>query len=88
MSAVWDAVVAGAGTRPHVDCQKIQGEVYIKEVSQKKENCILPRVGFKGFIFGLKQNGRLRFSLTLPSITPNNIIVERIKHHLNAVNLR
>lgn len=32
MSAVWDAVVAGAGTRPHVDCQKIQGEVYIKEI--------------------------------------------------------
>jgi len=29
---VWDAVVEGAGTRPHIDCEKINGEVYIKEV--------------------------------------------------------
>ena len=28
----WDAVVEGAGTRPHIDCEKINGEVYIKEV--------------------------------------------------------
>ena len=32
MSAVWNAVLAGAGTRPHIDCEKIDGQVYIKEV--------------------------------------------------------
>jgi ribonuclease T2 len=32
MKTVWDAVVMGAGTRPHIDCQKIDGQVYIKEV--------------------------------------------------------
>jgi len=32
LSAVWNAVLAGAGTRPHIDCEKIDGQVYIKEV--------------------------------------------------------
>ena len=29
---MWNAVLAGAGTRPHIDCEKIDGQVYIKEV--------------------------------------------------------
>ena len=33
LKAVWQAVLAGAGTRPHIDCEKIDGQVYIKEVS-------------------------------------------------------
>merc|ERR1711962_1704534 len=28
----WNAVLAGAGSRPHIDCEKIDGQVYIKEV--------------------------------------------------------
>lgn len=32
MSSVWNAVVAAVGTRPHVDCEKIDGDVYIKEI--------------------------------------------------------
>jgi len=32
LEAVWQAVLAGAGTRPHIDCEKIDGQVYIKEV--------------------------------------------------------
>jgi len=32
MARFWDAVVAGAGTRPHIDCEKLQGEVLIKEI--------------------------------------------------------
>ena len=33
---MWQAVLAGAGTRPHIDCEKIDGQVYIKEVSPKQ----------------------------------------------------
>ena len=36
MEGVWQAVLAGAGTRPHIDCEKIDGQVYIKEVSLKQ----------------------------------------------------
>lgn len=32
LEGVWQAVLAGAGTRPHIDCEKIDGQVYIKEV--------------------------------------------------------
>jgi len=32
MEEVWEAVVEGAGTRPHIDCEKIGGQAYIKEV--------------------------------------------------------
>jgi len=32
LEGVWKAVLAGAGTRPHIDCEKIDGQVYIKEV--------------------------------------------------------
>ena len=58
MSAVWDAVVAGAGTRPHIDCQKIQGEVYIKEVKSKLRKWHYTCGWFNNFVFGLKVNGR------------------------------
>ena len=36
LEGVWQAVLAGAGTRPHIDCEKIDGQVYIKEVSPKQ----------------------------------------------------
>jgi len=32
LKGVWQAVIAGAGSRPHIDCEKIDGQVYIKEV--------------------------------------------------------
>lgn len=33
MKRVWDAVMAGTGgKRPHIDCEKIEGEVFIKEI--------------------------------------------------------
>jgi len=32
LAGVWQAVLAAAGTRPHIDCEKIDGQVYIKEV--------------------------------------------------------
>jgi len=32
MESIWNAVLLGAGTRPHVDCDKIDGDVYIKEI--------------------------------------------------------
>jgi len=32
LEAVWQAVLDGSGTRPHIDCEKIDGQVYIKEV--------------------------------------------------------
>ena len=38
LSAVWNAVLAGAGTRPHIDCEKIDGQVYIKEVRFKHDS--------------------------------------------------
>jgi len=51
LKAVWQAVLAGAGTRPHIDCEKIDGQVYIKEV-KVCYNKNLARVdcdGIKGF---------------------------------------
>ena len=36
LEGVWQAVLAGAGTRPHIDCEKIDGQVYIKEVSSRQ----------------------------------------------------
>lgn len=32
MASVWNAVVSRAGTRPHIDCDKIDGDIYIKEI--------------------------------------------------------
>jgi len=32
LQQVWEAVVEGTGVRPHIDCEKIDGKVYIKEV--------------------------------------------------------
>ena len=29
---VWEAVLAGSGHRPHIDCKKVDGEAYITEI--------------------------------------------------------
>ena len=48
---VWDAVIAGTGgARPHIDCKKVEEEVFISEV----EINILTRAAYFDYFFRSK----------------------------------
>jgi len=41
MGSVWNAMVAGSGTKPRIDCDKIDGEVYVKEIKVCYDNSLV-----------------------------------------------